>query len=43
MGTDCGDTFSFREITALLGQAGFANPRALEAPRPSPLILATKP
>ncbi|MGB7591383.1 MAG: hypothetical protein WBO19_09105 [Terriglobia bacterium] len=43
MGTDCGDTYSFREISAWLGEAGFVNPRTLEAPGPSPLILATKP
>jgi ubiquinone/menaquinone biosynthesis C-methylase UbiE len=41
--TDSGDTFSFEEISAWLKQAGFLNPRTLEAPGPSPLILATKP
>jgi ubiquinone/menaquinone biosynthesis C-methylase UbiE len=41
--TDCGDTFSLREISAWLAEAGFVNPRTLEAPGPSPLILATKP
>jgi hypothetical protein len=41
--TDCGDTYSFREISAWLAEAGFVNPRTLEAPGPSPLILATKP
>ena len=41
--TDSGSTYSFREITAWLGDAGFVNPRALDAPGPSPLILATKP
>jgi hypothetical protein len=32
-----------REISAWLAEAGFVNPRTLEAPGPSPLILATKP
>jgi len=41
--TDRGDTYSFREISAWLGEAGFVNMRTLEAPGPSPLILATKP
>jgi ubiquinone/menaquinone biosynthesis C-methylase UbiE len=41
--TDCGDTYSFREISSWLGEAGFVNTRTLEAPGPSPLILATKP
>jgi len=41
--TDNGDTYSFREISAWLGEAGFVNSRTLEAPGPSPLILATKP
>jgi precorrin-6B methylase 2 len=41
--TDNGDTFSFEEISAWLTEAGFINPRTLEAPGPSPLILATKP
>jgi len=41
--TDNGDTYSFREISAWLGEAGFVNMRTLEAPGPSPLILATKP
>ena len=41
--TDCGDTYSFREISAWLAEAGFVNPRMLEVPGPSPLILATKP
>jgi hypothetical protein len=43
MGTDCGDTYSFREISAWLGEAGFVNPRTLEVLGPSPLILATEP
>jgi hypothetical protein len=33
MGTDGGDTYSFREISAWLGEAGFVNPRTLEGPR----------
>lgn len=41
--TDEGDTFSFDEISAWLREAGFENPRTLDAPGPSPLILATKP
>jgi 3-hydroxy-5-methyl-1-naphthoate 3-O-methyltransferase len=41
--TDEGDTYSFEEISGWLGEAGFENARLLEAPGPSPLILATKP
>ena len=41
--TDEGDTFSFEEITAWLAEAGFVDMRLLEAPGPSPLVLATKP
>lgn len=41
--TDEGDTFSFEEIGSWLTGAGFTNPRLLEAPGPSPLVLATKP
>jgi 3-hydroxy-5-methyl-1-naphthoate 3-O-methyltransferase len=41
--TDNGDTYSFEEIGSWLTEAGFTNPRLLEAPGPSPLILATKP
>jgi len=41
--TDEGDTFSFEEIREWLTAAGFTNARLLEAPGPSPLILATKP
>jgi SAM-dependent methyltransferase len=41
--TDCGDTFSFNEIKNWLQDAGFKKVRKLEAPGPSPLILATKP
>jgi 3-hydroxy-5-methyl-1-naphthoate 3-O-methyltransferase len=41
--TDNGDTFSFEEISIWLTEAGFINPRTLDAPGPSPLVLATKP
>ena len=41
--TDAGNTFTFREISSWLKQAGFKNPRLLQAPAPSPLVLATKP
>jgi 2-polyprenyl-3-methyl-5-hydroxy-6-metoxy-1,4-benzoquinol methylase len=41
--TDDGDTYSFEEISGWLKEAGFTNPRLLDAPGPSPLVLATKP
>jgi 2-polyprenyl-3-methyl-5-hydroxy-6-metoxy-1,4-benzoquinol methylase len=41
--TDEGDTFTFGEISQWLKEAGFRKPRLLEAPAPSPLILATRP
>jgi ubiquinone/menaquinone biosynthesis C-methylase UbiE len=41
--TDHGDTFTLPEMTAWLTDAGFKSVRTLEAPGPSPLILATKP
>ena len=41
--TEKGDTFSFNEIKQWLEDAGFKKVRKLEAPGPSPLILATKP
>ena len=41
--TEQGDTWSFEEIAGWLKEAGFTNPRTLDAPGPSPLILATKP
>ncbi|HEX5236746.1 MAG TPA: methyltransferase [Silvibacterium sp.] len=41
--TDNGDTYSFEEISQWLREAGFTNPRQLDSPGPSPLILATKP
>ena len=40
--TEEGDAFSFEEITEWLMDAGFDDARLLEAPGPSPLILATK-
>jgi SAM-dependent methyltransferase len=41
--TEKGDTFSFNEIKNWLEDAGFKKVRKLEAPGPSPLILATRP
>jgi ubiquinone/menaquinone biosynthesis C-methylase UbiE len=41
--TDAGDTYSYAEMTEWLREAGFENPRTLEAPGPSPLLLASKP
>jgi ubiquinone/menaquinone biosynthesis C-methylase UbiE len=41
--TEKGDTFSFNQIKTWLGEAGFKKARKLEAPGPSPLVLATKP
>jgi len=41
--TQQGDTWSFEEIGEWLKEAGFTNPRLVESPGPSPLILATKP
>jgi ubiquinone/menaquinone biosynthesis C-methylase UbiE len=41
--TDHGDTYSFEEISSWLTEAGFTDPLTLDAPGPSPLILATKP
>ena len=38
-----GDTYSFAEIAGWLKEAGFENVRTLEAPGPSPLILANRP
>jgi ubiquinone/menaquinone biosynthesis C-methylase UbiE len=40
--TDEGNTFSFSEIAAWLRESGFENPRTVEAPGPSPLILANR-
>jgi ubiquinone/menaquinone biosynthesis C-methylase UbiE len=41
--TEQGNTYSFQEISRWLSEAGFGQARLLEAPGPSPLILATKP
>ena len=41
--TEQGDTFSFNEIKRWLEQSGFKKVRKLNAPGPSPLILAAKP
>jgi len=41
--TEKGDTFSFNEIKKWLEDAGCKKVRKLDAPGPSPLILATKP
>jgi hypothetical protein len=41
--TDEGDTFSFEEISTWLREAGFTDPRLLDVPAVSPLVLATKP
>ena len=41
--SEVGDTFTFAEIAGWLREAGFTNPRRLEAPAPSPLLLATRP
>jgi precorrin-6B methylase 2 len=40
--SDEGDTFTFGEMSSWLGEAGFKEVRTLDAPGPSPLILATK-
>jgi ubiquinone/menaquinone biosynthesis C-methylase UbiE len=41
--TEAGNTYSFEEMSDWLREAGFQNVRQLEAPAPSPLILADKP
>jgi 2-polyprenyl-3-methyl-5-hydroxy-6-metoxy-1,4-benzoquinol methylase len=41
--TAAGDAFTFAEIADWLREAAFANARSLEAPSPSPLVLATRP
>jgi SAM-dependent methyltransferase len=41
--TEDGDTYSFEEISGWLKEAGFKDARLLEAPGPSPLVLAMKP
>ena len=40
--TDDGDTFTFDDIRGWLQNAGLTNIRQLEAPGPSPLVLADK-
>ncbi|HET7512492.1 MAG TPA: methyltransferase [Chthoniobacterales bacterium] len=41
--TEHGDTFTVTEISQWLREAGFVDPRTMEVPAPSPLILASKP
>jgi SAM-dependent methyltransferase len=41
--TEQGDTYTFPEISQWLREAGFTQMRQLQAPAPSPLILANKP
>jgi SAM-dependent methyltransferase len=41
--TDQGDTFTFAEMSAWLKEAGYVNPRLLDVPSVSPLVLADKP
>ncbi len=41
--TENGGTYSFEEISGWLREAGFAKARTMDAPGPSPLILASKP
>ena len=41
--TEAGDTYTFSEMSQWLREAGFVNPRLLEVPAVSPLILADKP
>ena len=43
MNTEFGDTFTFAEMSAWLREAGYVNPRLLDVPSVSPLILADKP
>jgi hypothetical protein len=40
--TDVGGTYSFDEIRGWLEECGFKNARLVEAPGPSPLILADR-
>lgn len=40
--TEHGDTYSFGEISGWLREAGFVNARTVDAPGPSPLILAER-
>jgi ubiquinone/menaquinone biosynthesis C-methylase UbiE len=41
--TDHGNTYTFAEISSWLREAGFVNPRLLEVPAVSPLVLADRP
>jgi SAM-dependent methyltransferase len=41
--TEAGDTFTFNEMSGWMRQAGFKNPRLLQVPSVSPLVLADKP
>jgi ubiquinone/menaquinone biosynthesis C-methylase UbiE len=41
--TEVGDTFTFAEMSQWLREAGFVNPRLLDVPAVSPLVLADKP
>ena len=41
--TEAGDTFTFSEMSGWLRAAGFRNPRLLDVPSVSPLVLADKP
>lgn len=41
--TEAGDTFTFGEMSQWLRKAGFKNPRLLDVPSVSPLVLADKP
>lgn len=41
--TEAGDTFTFEEMSQWLRKAGFKNPRLLDVPSVSPLVLADKP
>jgi len=41
--TEAGGTYTFAEMSSWLRAAGYVNPRLLEVPGPSPLVLADKP
>lgn len=41
--TEAGDTYTFEEMSQWLRAAGFKNPRLLDVPSVSPLVLANKP
>jgi hypothetical protein len=41
--TEEGNTYTFKEISTWLKEAGFRRVRMLASPGPSPLILADKP